>query len=173
MPGPLGLHHVYAYADMFYFFGGDMPPCPAAPVTSKPDKASPALQQAPAPESALGDGAPSSSRQPKATGKRGAKGRAAPPVAVEEVMAVEVEMEVKEEGGAQGKEGGMADVKKEEKGEGEGARGAEGGDASASSQGTEPVVVRIHFGMSGAFKVSTSLPGPVPTPTTRLSLTNR
>lgn len=34
------------------------------------------------------------------------------------------------------------------------------------------VVVHIHFGMSGAFKV-VSMPGPEPTETTRLALVNK
>lgn len=37
---------------------------------------------------------------------------------------------------------------------------------------TEPKVVHIHFGMSGAFKTMT-LPGPEPTDTTRLTLVNQ
>lgn len=37
---------------------------------------------------------------------------------------------------------------------------------------SDPKVVHIHFGMSGAFKTMT-LPGPEPTDTTRLTLVNK
>jgi hypothetical protein len=44
--------------------------------------------------------------------------------------------------------------------------GSNGGSSDGSS---DVVVVHIHFGMSGAFRTA-SLPGPDPTPTTRLRL---
>ncbi|KAL6759060.1 hypothetical protein V8C86DRAFT_1391226 [Haematococcus lacustris] len=54
------------------------------------------------------------------------------------------------------------------RGEGEGGGGVVGG----AGTGGDVVVMRVHFGMSGAFRVH-ALPGPEPTPTTRLELSHR
>ncbi|KAF5827876.1 hypothetical protein DUNSADRAFT_18594 [Dunaliella salina] len=160
---------------MFYFFGGGASPsaspmavqlsgqAPVVPQTSSPPKASPSTA-APSPPLIK----PTQAQGAKSRRRRSSKGpdqqqseRAEHAKEIEEVVWIEDDDET---AGAPGQEAGPCSAQQQQR---------EVAVVAAGRDGSEPVVVRIHFGMSGAFKVSTSLPGPEPTSTTRLSLTNR